>query len=446
MATGLNEQSWGRSSKSLVLITLAIAMILSTMLLSYMPGGNLVNIGVGAAIAVTTIVYLIVGRRELWVSPELVMLMIWLAYSLIPSLFAPDQEQAMFKVMTMIQVIVLSLVILQICIWQGSTRILIWTYIVAVCLSYLVTFTSLNDLVINVQTNVTADASIMRTGSTLGNANTFGVAAVLAQAMVVVVLSIKSSTSIERVIAIICYFFLIGAILNSGSRTALTGMILVLLGMSWVFSLWRLNKLGGFVKWILIVSAIVAALFFVLKDVEQVRDRYEAVILDSGIDTRIEDFINLFLTSGEDEAVERSGQSIADRMGLAKMAWNLANEYPFGVGLDNFAVFSGVYAHSNYLELLATTGFIGMFLYYVIYAFLMTKTLKLWARLKDNGLPKALALGVIVLALMDVANVSYYTKPVWIFLIIIIATTELLRRQAFLNSQYKNQRVNEYYG
>ncbi|MCB1755982.1 MAG: O-antigen ligase family protein [Gammaproteobacteria bacterium] len=437
----LSEQLYKRPTKSLVLMALAIATILSTMLLSYMAGGNLVNIGFAGALTLMALIYLVVGRRELWISPEIVMVMIWLAYSLIPSLFAPDQEQAMFKMMTMIQVLILSVVILQVCIWQGSTRIFIWTYILAVCASYIITFTPLNELVVEVQAEVEGSDSMVRTASTLGNANTFGVVAVLAQAFVVILISMKSTTARERVLAVVSYFILAGAVINSGSRTALAGSLLLTFGMAWVFSLWKIHKLGNVIKWLVIIGALIGGLYYFLKDVEVVQERFDIVVSESKIEMRMADFFDLFTKDEDEEMIERSGDSIGNRLGLAKMAWDIVNEYPFGVGLDNFKIFSGVYAHSNYLELLADTGFIGTFLYYLIYVLLVLKLLKLWSRIKGSNLPKALILGVFILSVMDIANVSYYTKPVWIFLIIIIATAELFQRQAVLIKQRQNHRV-----
>jgi O-antigen ligase len=52
-------------------------------------------------------------------------------------------------------------------------------------------------------------------------------------------------------------------------------------------------------------------------------------------------------------------------------AWGLFLRYPItGVGLANFRVYSvfGTYSHSDYMEVLSTSGFIGFILYFSIYA------------------------------------------------------------------------------
>jgi len=141
------------------------------------------------------------------------------------------------------------------------------------------------------------------------------------------------------------------------------------------------------------------------------------------------------------EAVERDGNSLGARAELALIAWNTAVDHPFGVGLNNFALVGGVYAHSNYLEILADTGFLGLLIYYGIYLLVIVKAGKLWLRYKYSSMPKALVLSILALAVMDIANVSYYEKSTWIFLVIVIATTETLRRQiASSLSQNKKHR------
>jgi hypothetical protein len=434
-----------KSATGFVLPLLLVASIFSSILLSYMPGGNLINLGIAGALAGLTIIYLIVGRRELWIGAEVGFVLLWLGYALIPSIFALNQEQAMFKAVSMMQVMLLTVVTVQICIWNKSTKAVIWAFIVAVTASYLLTFTEIIDLITEIQvqsekTGTSAD-SLTRTASTLGNANTFGIVAVLAQALVVLVLSIKSSTLLERVFSILCFFVLAGGVINSGSRTALVGMILLILGMAWVFSLWRLQNLGSFIKWFTIIAVLMGGTFYIFKDNEMVQDRYQRVFIDAKLQDRVEDFINLVTTSGDDKTMERSGSSLEDRVGLAVLAWDTANDHPFGVGLDNFSEYSGVYAHSNYLELLATTGFIGVLIYYLSYAVIVFKSLKLWVYIRRNALPKALVLGMAVLAMMDIANVSYYGKPVWIFLGIMIATAELLRRQTVATRMQGRQEI-----
>lgn len=66
------------------------------------------------------------------------------------------------------------------------------------------------------------------------------------------------------------------------------------------------------------------------------------------------------------------------RYKLYREGWNMFLQSPVqGVGLGNFVVYSstGAYAHSDYMEVLATTGIVGFLLYFSIY-------LVLWRRLR----------------------------------------------------------------
>ena len=57
--------------------------------------------------------------------------------------------------------------------------------------------------------------------------------------------------------------------------------------------------------------------------------------------------------------------------------------------------------------------------------------------------PKALLLGVGVLALMDIQNVSYYFKSVWLYLAILIGATEIFRRQLVASIQRQQSRAEQ---
>ncbi len=413
-----------------VLNTLVVLAILSAILVASLPGGNFVNTGISGLLAAGTAFYILAGRRSLWNSPELLMVLVWLTYALIPSIFAPNQEQAMFKAISMLQVMLLVYFTLQIIIWKDSSRVFMWAYIVAMCISYLVTFTVLNEYIKEVSIDVEGAGGTLRTASTLANAVTFGVAAVLAQSLILIVITLRSTSKTEKAFAIIAFLILTGATINSGSRTAMAGSVFLLTGSIWVFSLWRPHSLMRLVLWAGVIAILSGGFIYLIKDIEQVQTRYHE-IAEGGLITRITDFVNLLSASGEN-TVERSGESLDARLGLAKMAWQTAQNYPFGVGLDNFSEFSGVYAHSNYLELLATTGFPGLIIYYLCYFFIVFKAMQIWLRFPHMATPKAIILGVAVLGLMDIQNVSYYVKTVWLFLAILIATLEILHRKTIV--------------
>ena len=428
----MNALRQRNAERSALLAILAVATILSTILLGRLPGGNLVNLGVTALLAAAVIFYIVVMRRSVWGSVELFMVLAWLAWALVPSVFAVDQELALIKAIQMLIVVLLVFSLLQVQVWQGPSRLFLWAYIIAMCLSYIVTFTPLQEVIAQsyegLKTQHNAGGT-ERVAGTLGIATKFGVAAPLAQGLIIVLLAIRRTSKLERILGVVAFLILTMAVINSGTRTAMVGSVFLILGSFWVFSLWRPAAMLKIVVWGVVAALVGGGLFMAVKDIPEVKERYFQVIEGAKLQNRMMDFVGM-LTKKEDEgAVERSGESLRDRMGLAIAAWETANEAPLGVGLDNFGLIAGVYAHSNYMELLATTGFPGLVLYYLAYLMMTIKAFKLWRRAPGMAQPKALLLGVGVLALMDIQNVSYYFKSVWLYLAILIGATEICRRQ-----------------
>ncbi|MDO6461356.1 O-antigen ligase family protein [Granulosicoccaceae sp. 1_MG-2023] len=433
-----------RAERSSVLALLAVATVLSTILLGRLPVGNLINLAVTGLLGAAVIFAIVVLRRSVWGSIELFMVLAWLAWSLIPSVFAVDQELALIKAIQMLIVVFLAFSIMQVQVWQGPTRLFLWAYVIAMCASYIVTFTPLQDVIAQsyegLKTQHNAGGT-ERVAGTLGIATKFGVAATLAQSLVLVLLAIRRTTTAERVVGFIAFLILSMAVINSGTRTAMVGSVFLLLGSVWVFGLWRPKALLKVVAWAVVAALVGGGLLYTVKDIPEVQERYYQVVEGGKLQNRMMDFVGMLTKDDDEGAVERSGESLRDRMGLALAAWDTANDSPFGVGLDNFGLIAGVYAHSNYMELLATTGFPGLVLYYLAYLMLTIKAFKLWRRVPHMAQPKALLLGIGVLALMDIQNVSYYFKSVWLYLAILIGATEICRRQVVAALQQQQQPV-----
>ena len=100
-------------------------------------------------------------------------------------------------------------------------------------------------------------------------------------------------------------------------------------------------------------------------------------------------------------------QSSEERAHLISGGLDAFANHPFiGIGLNNFRVFFGKYAHNNYIELLVGIGIIGMILFYTIYAFLIQKVYQMDA----SNLRRYFGGMIIVLLVMDMATVTYYNK------------------------------------
>lgn len=104
---------------------------------------------------------------------------------------------------------------------------------------------------------------------------------------------------------------------------------------------------------------------------------------------------------------------------MIQVGLNLWSQHPLiGWGFDAYEDISGfnTYSHSNFIELLANNGLIGLILYYCFSFSLLISSLRLYRyrKLKDKGLLSWTILVVVVLLAWDIAAVSYYSKPNWI--------------------------------
>jgi O-antigen ligase len=92
----------------------------------------------------------------------------------------------------------------------------------------------------------------------------------------------------------------------------------------------------------------------------------------------------------------------------------------------------GVYSHSNMIELLASTGFIGVALYYSIYSSIFLKLIKIKRRYWKSRMDENRELYITTFALLviyfmyDFAMVTYQGKLSWIILSSIITSTSIL--------------------
>ena len=154
---------------------------------------------------------------------------------------------------------------------------------------------------------------------------------------------------------------------------------------------------------------------------------------------RFADFMDS-ATSGELDKSGTTGESTRDRYLFYVNGLDIALRHPaLGVGLDNFRValsrypgfLAAPYAHSNYIELLTGTGYIGFILYFSIYLVLARRLLRLRKQpmtAPGRQLYHACIVLLCTIVLSDFAMVSYYDKIAWIVLSSVIASTLLLER------------------
>lgn len=403
------------------------AVILSAILLATLPGGNLINLGISVVFVAAVLFNAIAGKRALWFSPELLILVLWLSYSMIGTLMAIDAETAMFKSLTMLQVLVLAFCVQQVVIWNRGSSANMVVYGIAVTISYLLTFTQFSAQEVAGAEDVASD--VARVASTLNDENTFGAVALMGFSFTLIALA-QNTKKVATLPLGLLLVLLFAAVVNSGSRTAFLGAFIVVIGAFWAFRLWRGAALGKFLLSALAAAVVCIVVFFAAKSIPEVEDRIDAVFsADSAIANRVEGFLG-FLASGDAKAED--GNSIGERVSMIKAGLEVISDYPFvGVGLDNFRAVTGTgsYAHSNLIEVAASTGVIGFTIYHLMYVVLTLRLLKLFGHKGATGTVARLGFtGLMAYFLMDITRVSYYEKTSWIYFAMLSALAEALWR------------------
>ena len=122
-----------------------------------------------------------------------------------------------------------------------------------------------------------------------------------------------------------------------------------------------------------------------------------------------------------------------------------------GVGIDNFRKVGtgqvlgtkvGTYSHSNYIEILVSTGFIGFLLYFAIYISIFKRIIRLRQR-KLKGTEHNYLILVLsmfsMFVLYDFAMVSYYEKMSWLLLSVILAALIIVDKNQVHTDRDKNE-------
>lgn len=145
--------------------------------------------------------------------------------------------------------------------------------------------------------------------------------------------------------------------------------------------------------------------------------------------SRLLDMLNDILNGGAD-AVPSGGSSVEERKWLRQTAWQAFFEKPvFGLGVGQFRVYSvahggpELYAHNNFLEILANSGVVGFAFYYGAIA-LMTRVLWKGLATSDEGYSRFCSFGISFIAavlIMEYGQVDYYQPYFLVFLFLISA-------------------------
>jgi len=232
----------------------------------------------------------------------------------------------------------------------------------------------------------------------VGNSNKLAKIMILAIFASMIFLSTPSTKGwfkIYNYINIILSFYII--ILTVSKKALILAPLLVLLSFSF-----KHIKVSNIIMFIILL-VVGYQLFITYGDVDQLEKVYRLV------ESRFSGMLDtLHGQSGDASTVERAH--------YLREGFNVFAEHPlFGVGLNNFRVFLGGYAHNNYLELLVGIGIIGTALFYTIYVL----TIRNIYKMPNIKIKKYFYVMVFILLALDVATVTYFTKPL-LFLLLYI--------------------------
>lgn len=219
-----------------------------------------------------------------------------------------------------------------------------------------------------------------------------------------VILSIFMNRLKKNNLYLVLAVILIIAVLLTGSRKAL---LLAFAGISGVL----LVNSSGFIKNIRIIAIVLILLGIGYYSIMNIPFLYDI----TGI--RVEALLNSFTGDGDID-----GSTII-RQQMVSKGISLFKESPIiGNGVGSFAILGGfgTYSHNNYIEVMVSTGIVGLFFYYLNYAYLISNLVKK----KEKELVTPLLVIMLLLVLLETGLVTYNEI---IFQIMIIMSYASLR-------------------
>jgi O-antigen ligase len=264
-----------------------------------------------------------------------------------------------------------------------------------------------------------------RVYGTMGNANGYGV-------MLSVAMTLSLVTALDAKSLIVKVFFfaatipIVNMMLQTGSRKAMIAGLLLGGGVVCIAYLYRSGKealSSLFVAMIMVVFLMVGGVTYLVNSDHWFRTEQAMAAVDG----------------------DRGGadNSTLGRLWLAEQAIDLSLRNPLlGVGLDAFRMAKasntgmtiGTYSHSNYLEVLVSTGIAGFVLYFSIYWLWVKKIYAFRGLMRSSASFRRYTMVMTVvamIAIMDVTMVSYYDKFIWLVWPWVVAELYLFEQEEF---------------
>ncbi|MEZ5563464.1 MAG: O-antigen ligase family protein [Gammaproteobacteria bacterium] len=400
-----------------LLVALYIGAVI---LLSYRANLTIAAKALGAILGASFLFIAMSSSKKIVIPATYKVWAIWFALATVSCLFAESSSLALYRAQTLAQVAVVGFIATNFMIWHRSTQFYVLALIGSALLSSAM-------VTLNPAPFTDFDGRVY---GTLGNANTFGF--ILSATLVMSLVSAITSRAIILKLAFLAATAtLFIMLLQTGSRKAMLGGVLLGGGMVCAAYLYRSSKVSkkSLVGAVMAVATIVPIGIIYL--------------MNSNFWFRIERAMGIF-----DGGTTNADTSVQGRLWLSERALDIAARNPIlGIGLDNFRVADGggigkqigTYSHNNYLEVLVSTGAVGFLIYFYIYWILLKQLFLLRSCLRSNEYFGRYTMALVVtisIVAMDTAMVSYYDKVFWLLLPWLVAELHLLtglQKQAMIN-------------
>ncbi len=410
-----------RSSSKILLRWLLAFYILSAVLISYLPAGANISQSIGVLLAFAFVVNVLVEKRRILLTRELVILGLFAIYTLIGAFLARDLAAFWTMEATLFQLIVLIIIIYDITRNETSRLLSTKVFVLAVTIASVLALLGVG---------FSAEGRI---GGVLGNPNNYGATLLFAIALAGYLLSTRLRRW-QRVLLIIVIAWLSWNVLLSGSRTAILGLVVFVGALLLLYTSRMVTKrpFRVIMTWVVLAGVLTVGFSSIFN-------------LDLSLQRRLD---NVWLAVRGTNLQALSEGSLVTRYRFIQTAFQVWKEQPLlGVGTNQFRyyateynpnVFSS-YAHSDYAEILADFGLIGFLLYYVFFFLLSMRVLRL--RVGAMAARQAISLDIVTAFLLsffvsEVGFVLYYSKVAWIGFALILCLLQTWDRKGYEGNAY----------
>ena len=382
------------------LIPFVSFIYVSSVIIFAQPNNTYISNSINAVLLISVaLFYLASGRVKLEVPAPLLGYFVFLIICFMSVFFASSFIQAAVMSLRLVLIFANLILLYNILTIFDSDRYLINAIIFAIMFNFLVFIEVIN---VNYPTYLHG-----RFTGTVGNPNLLSIGAVFSLFCSIFYLQstkLKSWHVIFNNINILICIFLI--IVSASKKGILAGAIIL-----FVHFMLQARSFTGLAKLTIFSIVIIISVY---QNIEFFDLAFQEVLL------RLGDMLSAFSGGGD--------VSTIDRISLLLLAADVWLSNPFiGIGIDNFKLVAGVYAHSTPFELLANVGIFGVLAYYSMYGYLFLRI----NNFKRGQVRLTLLAGLAALLIIDMTAVVYYAK---IHLIMITLITYLVKKQAKLNT------------